>query len=54
MSAKTDATRQDGSAFERLLLQSGATQPHAGEKTKGSSADEPKHDKSELEGVGHE
>lgn len=47
-------TRQDGSAFERLLLQSGAAQPHAGEKTKGSAADAPKHDNAQLEEVGHE
>ena len=47
-------TRQDGSAFERLLLQSGAPQPNVGEKTTGSVPDTPKQDKTELEEVGHE
>jgi integrase len=46
-------TRQDGSAFERLLLQSEAAQP-TGEASKKSAVDEPKQNVNDLEVANHE
>jgi len=45
-------TRQDGSAFERLLLQSGASQPSGEAST--NSVDEPKQSAKNLEVANHE
>jgi integrase len=45
-------TRQDGSAFERLLLQSGASHPSGEAST--NSVDEPKQSAKNLEVANHE
>jgi len=47
-------TRQDGSAFDRLLLQSGAVQPRAEESSKASASDVLKQNTPGLEVVNHE
>jgi integrase len=47
-------TRQDGSAFDRLLRQSGAVQPPAGESGNPSGPDEPKQTPPDMDGASHE
>jgi len=47
-------TRQDGSAFDRLLRQSGAVQPRAGESGNPSGPDEPKQTPPDMDGASHE
>jgi hypothetical protein len=47
-------TRQDGSAFERLLLQSGTAQPQVEEPGKTVATNEQKQNQNNLEAISHE